>query len=272
MGHLMRSLVYAKNFTTVLFASKSNEKAFLPYRVMHIEDEEEFFDHIESLRPRRVVVDNYDFSLEHEKEFKKRFPDIRLVVFDDDYREHCCDEIVNHNICADKSRYPNPNIVTIIPPLIREEFVKIAKRRQRRKKGVRLFISMGGVDRHNYNLQVAKVLSHLRDIEIVIATTSANKNIKTLRRYAKGRKNIHLHVDSKEIARLMGDSDIVITAPSTMLAEALFLRVPFIAIKTADNQTEMAAYLKKHHLALLEGLNKTRFLVQFKKLKQRRRV
>ena len=42
LGHLKRSLVYAKRFDEVVYISKS-DKNFTPYKFIIIKDEEEFF-------------------------------------------------------------------------------------------------------------------------------------------------------------------------------------------------------------------------------------
>ncbi len=86
----------------------------MPYPLITIKDEDEFFAQVKKLKPKEVVVDNYNFTYNNEKDFKKRFSHIKLSIFDDDYREHFCDEIINHNISAKKENYPNPKIVKII--------------------------------------------------------------------------------------------------------------------------------------------------------------
>ena len=247
MGHLMRSLVYAKEFENVLYASKSNRKEFLPYELLTIKDEDDFFEYVEKLQPEQVVVDNYDFTLADEKEFKKRFPHIKLSVFDDDYREHFCDEIINHNICADKNRYPNPDKVKIIPPLIREEFHR--EKKNKREKIYDILIAMGGTDAGNLNIPILETLP--KSLRIALVTTSANAHLEKLKEYLQNKKNVTLHIDSKEIAKLMNQSKLAIVTPSVIIHEVLFMELPFIAIQTAKNQKELAEYLQKHHYPIL---------------------
>ena len=241
IGHLMRSLVYAKEFRDVLYVSKRGKKEFVPYELVTIQNEDEFFDYIEKLHPAQVVVDNYDFTLKDEKAFKKRFPTVKLSVFDDDYRQHHCDEIINHNISADKNRYPDPGIVTIIPPLIREEFHK--EKGITRKKIYDIFIAIGGTDTCNMNIPLLQALPH--SVSIAVVTTSTNANLKELQNFVHQKKNIALHVDSKEIAKLMNQSRIVITTPSVIIHEVLFMGIDFIAIKTESNQDDIFRYLQQ---------------------------
>ena len=254
-GHLMRSLVYAKNFDEVIYISTSDNTTSLPYTLIPVTDEEEFFKEVEKLQPSEVVVDNYNFTLAHEKTFKKRFATIKLSVFDDDYRKHHCDEIINHNISADINRYDNPAIVKIIPPLIREEFYK--EKGIQREKIYDVFIAMGGADTGGNTLPILQNLP--KHLHVVVVTTSANIHLEALKKYVDAREEITLHVDSKEIAKLMHQSRFGIITPSVIVHEALFIDLPFLAIKTADNQEDIYNYLQKKGYNVLERFNSSLF-------------
>lgn len=248
MGHLMRSLVFAKRFEKVVYVSKSNRKEFVPYELITIENEEAFFDYVEKLQPSQVVVDDYNFTFEHEKAFKRRFSDIKLIVFDDDYRNHFCDEIINHNISADKRKYPKPDIVTLIPPLIRDEFLR--EKKIKREKIYDLFIAMGGSDTGNLNIPILEVLPE--NLRVAVVTTSANGRLSTLKKYVKNRKNVILYIDSNEMAKLMNQSRFAIVAPSVIVHEVMFMQLPFLAFKTADNQNDIVKYLQQKDFHVCE--------------------
>lgn len=248
----MRSLVYAKKFGEVIYISKSDKKEFIPYKLITIQNEDEFFLQIDKLQPQQVLIDNYNFTLEHEKEFKKRFPTIKLSVFDDDYREHFCDKIVNHNISADINKYKNPHIVNIVPPLIRDEF-KIEEK-IKREKIYDVFVAIGGTDTSNINIPILKTLPE--SLHVALVTTSANANLYGLKTYVKDRPNISLHIDSKDIAKLINQSKFAIITPSVIIHEVLFMGLDFLAIKTADNQDDMYIYLEKNGYKVLEKFDK----------------
>ena len=248
MGHLMRSLVFAKRFEKVVYVSKSNRKEFVPYELITIENEEAFFDYVEKLQPSQVVVDDYNFTFEHEKAFKRRFSDIKLIVFDDDYRNHFCDEIINHNISADKRKYPKPDIVTLIPPLIRDEFLR--EKKIKREKIYDLLIAMGGSDTGNLNIPILEVLPE--NLRVAVVTTSANGRLSTLKKYVKNRKNVILYIDSNEMAKLMNQSRFAIVAPSVIVHEVMFMQLPFLAFKTADNQNDIVKYLQQKDFHVCE--------------------
>jgi len=248
LGHLKRSLVYAKQFDDVVYVSKSNEQELVPYPLKTVENEKEFFKIVKDLNPKQVIVDNYEFTLNHQKEFKKLFPHIKLSCFDDEYKEYHCDEIINHNLGVSVDRYKDKAIVKVIPPLIREEFEKEKKKRYR-KRGI--FLSLGGSDSANLTLRILKIVKNRR---IYLYITTANKNLKKIKRCAKIHKNIKLYIN-KDIAKGMAKSKFGIITSSTIAYEALYMGLPFIAIQTAKNQENLVKYLKEKKYTVLKDTN-----------------
>jgi len=245
LGHLKRTLVYAKRFENVLYISKSDQQELLEYPLITIKNEEEFFTHIQKLQPKEIVVDNYNFSLQDEIQVKKLLPDTKLTIFDDDYREHSCDEIINHNLGVKKERYKDPSKVTIIAPLIAKEFIE-AKKRRYSKKGI--FVSFGGSDPYNMSLKIVK---YLKGQQVDLYTTSQNRDLLRLKRYCFLHRNIKLHID-KNIARGMAQSFFGIITPSTMAYEAIYMDLPFLAIQVAKNQDTLVQYLKQKRYTVLD--------------------
>jgi UDP-2,4-diacetamido-2,4,6-trideoxy-beta-L-altropyranose hydrolase len=243
-GHLKRSLVYAKNFKDVVYISKA-DKNLTPYKFYHINNEKEFFELVKKLTPKEVIVDNYNFTFNYQKEFKRLFPNIKLTIFDDTYGDYFCDEIINHNLGVNKFKYKTPEKVKIIPPLIDEKFIKL-KNRKFKKDGI--FVSFGATDSAGIGLKVLKLLKNKK---INFYTTSANKNIKKLKRFAKLNKNIKLHIN-EDVALGMAKSKFAIITPSVISYEARFLKLPFFAIQIADNQKEIAKYFKKKRIRVIK--------------------
>lgn len=246
LGHLMRSLVYAKRFNEVVYISKSNQKEMLPYPLITIQNEEEFFLHVKKLQPKEVVIDNYAFTIEYQKKFKQLFPYIKLSCFDDEYKEYACDEIINHNLGAKKKYYKEPNKVKLITPLIREAFIKTKKRRYRKKE--KIVISFGGSDAKGLSL---RTLWLLRGLCVDLFITYHNKDIKKLKRFTFLHKNVTLHID-KEIAPILAQAKIAIVTPSTIAYEAIYLDTNFIAVQVAKNQDMLVRYLKKKRYTVLQ--------------------
>ena len=85
LGHLKRTLVYAQNFTNVIYVSKSNNKNHLLYPLYTISNEDEFFSIVKELQPKQVIVDNYGFTIKHQRAFKNLFPNIKLSIKENKY-------------------------------------------------------------------------------------------------------------------------------------------------------------------------------------------
>jgi len=257
LGHVMRDLVYAKEFNDVKFACQNlkgniNNKIPYPVHILKSNEPEELIELIKTLHVDTLIIDHYNISYKVEKQLKSKNSTMKIIVFDDDYKEHFCDEIINHNISADISKYATPDIVKIIPPLIRNEFKK--EKTIKREKNYDLFIAMGGTDSTNINIPILKTIPDSLNVSLV--TTSANANLDELKEYVTCRENISLHVDSKEVAKLMNQSKFAIVTPSVIIHEVLYMDMPFIAIKTADNQDDMYRFIKKEKKMILKEFDR----------------
>jgi UDP-2,4-diacetamido-2,4,6-trideoxy-beta-L-altropyranose hydrolase len=248
-GHLKRVEVFVKryNIKNALIICKKCKKKYTNLPVLKIKKEKEFFKKIKKLKPSWVIVDNYEFDYKKEKKFKKKFPKIKLSVFDDFYAKHFADEIINHNLGVKLDRYENPEIVKIIKPLIRDEFFK-AKRKKFKRKGI--FLSLGATDSKGLILKILKILKVKKPI-VNLYVTSANKNLEKIKKFCKINKWVKLHID-EDVAIGMAKSKFGIITPSTLAYEALFMNLPFIAIKVANNQKEMVKYLKQKRILVFK--------------------
>lgn len=267
-GHVMRDLVLAKQFPNdeVMFATRAlknnlNKKIKASgYELKRLKSNEleEFVLMVKSLKIDMVIIDHYGIDYTFEKELKKR-TGVKIMVLDDTYEKHHCDILLNHNIYADETRYKG-----LVPPscelrcgeeftLLRDEFYQAKEQKKESSSStVKLFLAMGGADTAELNIPILEALNEFKDIHTYVVTTSANKNLKQLKSYVKGKKNITLHVDSEEIAMIMAKTQMAIITPSVTLNEANFMELLFIPIQTADNQKEMVAFLEANEYPVLK--------------------
>ena len=273
LGHIMRDLVLAKKFkdANITFACQNLDGNIIdkiPYETVMLksDDIEELIKLIKEKDIELLVIDHYDINHEDEKRIKEG-TGVTVLSFDDTYEKHYCDIVLNHNIFADKKRYKNltPSWTKILCgkkyTLIRDEFKK-------EKKKKRVFLSMGGADTANLNIKILKVLKKFKDIKVDVITTDANKNLKKLKSYTKDKKWIKLHINSNKMAKLMKKADFAIITPSVVLHEVLYMELPFIAIKTADNQKEFIDYLKKKEYQAIEDFSKNALYNKLKQIKR----
>ncbi|MCD8543318.1 MAG: UDP-2,4-diacetamido-2,4,6-trideoxy-beta-L-altropyranose hydrolase [Sulfurospirillum cavolei] len=253
LGHIMRDLVLAQSLEgEVLFACQALEGNIIdqiPYDVSILQTNEpdELIELIRSLHVTFLVIDHYGIDAAYERAIKEA-TGVRILSFDDTYRAHHCDILLNHNLYADASFYTN-----LVPKgcelrcgsaytLIREEFKD--EKTITREKIYDVLIAMGGSDAGNLTLAILKILP--KSLHVSILTTSANAHLSELQRYVLGNPKITLHINSKEVAKIMNQSTLAIVTPSSIVYEVLFMELPFIAIKVASNQDDMYRYLEEH--------------------------
>ncbi|MEA3315622.1 MAG: UDP-2,4-diacetamido-2,4,6-trideoxy-beta-L-altropyranose hydrolase, partial [Campylobacterota bacterium] len=272
IGHIMRDLVLAKQYknSNITFATQNldgniNHKiieAKYKLKILKSNNIKELNNLIKKLQIDMIVIDNYDINYKFEKQLKNKNLTLKILSFDDTYEKHYCDILLNHNIGAYKKRYKN-----LVPKncdircgtkytLLRDEFIKEKNKIYKPNKNKTIFIAMGGADHTNVNIKILKTLNSFNNIKINIVTTTANQNLKELKKYCKNKSWIDLNINSTKIAKLMKKSDFAIVTPSVTLNEVYFMNLPFIAIKTANNQKDIYRYLKTKKYNVLKKFNK----------------
>lgn len=276
-GHIMRDMVLAnRDFADdrVIFATQN-----LPGNINHKIDEAgyekillesgdivEFIETILPLNPETVVIDHYGIDYRDEKRIKEA-TGATLFVLDDTYERHHCDVLLNHNVSADEKKYKDliPKVCEIRCgdkyTLIRDEFLEAKERQSHLSvessyERPQVLIAMGGADHSQINIQILESLKGY-DAEVHVVTTTANRGLEALKRYVSSHERIVLHIETNRMAELLTASDLAIVSPSVVLNEVIFLGVPFIAIKTAENQEEMYLYLAEQGYPVLEQFDST---------------
>ena len=263
-GHIMRDLVLASKYkdANIVFAVQDlngniNHKiveAGYKIEILSSNDIEELDKLIKKLNIDMIVIDHYGIDETYEKQLKIKNSTLKILSFDDTYEKHHCDILLNHNISADERRYKE-----LVPTecklrcgsdytLLREEFYK--EKAIKREKIYDVFVAMGGADTQNLNIQLLELLPHY--FKVAVVTTMANKNLEELKAYVKNKESIELHIDSTQIAKLMNESKFAIVTPSVTVNEVYFMELPFLAIKTAENQDDIFEYLLKNNYLVLK--------------------
>ncbi|MCK5294513.1 MAG: UDP-2,4-diacetamido-2,4,6-trideoxy-beta-L-altropyranose hydrolase [Arcobacteraceae bacterium] len=286
-GHIMRDLVLATQYKddNIIFAvqdldgdinHKIKESGY-KIEILNSNNIKEVKELIKKYNIDMLVIDHYDIDYKYEKKLKKQNKDLKILSFDDTYEKHYCDILLNHNISGDKKKYKGlvPKICELRCgskyTLLRDEFIMMKKEKKKKEKNIKtIFIAMGGADHSNLNIKILKVLKQFiqknvkykNNIKVNLVTTTANQNLKELKNYCKDDSWIQLHINSTKLAKLMKKSDFAIVTPSVTLNEIYFMKIPFIVIKTANNQKDIYAYLKKKRYNTLSQFNKSALLYQ----------
>lgn len=268
LGHIMRDLVLAKKYKNdeIHFACqdlKGNINSTIPYplHVLSSNETEELIKLIKELCIDLLIIDNYEINYKTEKYIKEK-TGAKILCIDDTYEKHFCDILLNPNIYAEKKRYEGlvPHHCELLcgrkQSLLRDEFVK--EKKITREKLYDVLLLMGGSDSANLNLPILESLPN--SLHVSVVTTSANANLQALKEYISSKSNITLHVNPKEVAKLLNQSKLAIITPSGVVHEVLFMDVPFIAIQTAINQSHMYDYLQNKGYDTIKQFDKNTFL------------
>jgi len=272
LGHIMRDLVLASTYkdSNITFATQDlkgniNSKILdskYNLEILDSNSKKELVKLIKKLNIDLLVIDHYKINYKKERYIKEK-TGVTILSFDDTYEKHHCDILLNHNLGADQEKYKS-----LVPKkcklrcgsrytLLRDEFIKEKKKRT-------VFLAMGGADHSNINVKILKVLEQFESININLVTTTANKNLAKLKDFCDDKSWIKLHIDSNKIAKLMKESDFAIVTPSVILNEVYFMKLPFIAIKTANNQKDIYNYLKEKKFNVLKKLNSKKLVSKIK--------
>ena len=267
-GHIMRDLVLASKYkdANIVFAVQDlngniNHKiveAGYKIEILSSNDIEELDKLIKKLNIDMIVIDHYGIDETYEKQLKIKNSTLKILSFDDTYEKHHCDILLNHNISADERRYKD-----LVPTacelrcganytLLREEFYK--EKAIKREKVYDVFIAMGGADTQNLNIQLLELIPNY--FKIAVVTTTANKNLEALKAYTENQESIDLHINSTQIAKLMNESKFAIVTPSVTVNEVYFMELPFLAIKTAENQEDIFKYLLNNGYKVVDSFEK----------------
>jgi len=273
-GHIMRDLVlahkYVKKGYNVKFATQNLDGNINNYIINNnfeivpllSNKESELLEIIKKLNIDMIIFDSYEVDYNYEKYIKKQ-ANIKIFSFDDTYEKHYCDILLNHNICGEEKKYKK-----LVPKkcklkcgskytLLRDEFIENKKKNKKnKKKNKNIFLAMGGADTASLNISILEILKNFENIKVNIITTNANKNLQELKKYCKNKSWMKLHINSTKIAKIMAKSDLAIITPSVILNEIYYMKVPFVAIKTAKNQIYMYRFLKKMNYTVLNKFNR----------------
>ncbi len=260
LGHIMRDLVLSQRYpdANITFACQDLrgniiDKIPYPVHILKSNDPKELIELIKAQKIEMVILDHYDIDEVFEKQVKEE-TGIIVMSLDDTYEKHYCDILLNHNISADKNRYSG-----LVPTycelqcgsdytLIRDEFKH--EKTISREKVYDIFIAMGGADTANITPEILKTLGE--GLRVCVITTTSNAHLNELENYVNEKKNITLHINANDVAKLLHQSRFAIITPSVMVHEVLFMEIPFVAIKTAENQNDIFHYLKEHHYDVRE--------------------
>lgn len=234
----------------------------------------------EAALPQRntfILVDSYYVTEKYLAALKKR---ITTIYMDDIYAfSYPVDMLINYNIYGEEMGYEKDAafadtkllLGTEYVPL-REEFAAGAGYAQSRKEfseGVEnvtpaadggILITTGGSDSFNLAGQLlmeAMKYDALKEKEYHVVSGSLNPHIGELQALAQKHENIHIHCNVTNMAELMAESEVALSAGGSTLYELCAVGVPVIAFSFAENQERLVQTFVKRGIAQYGGNYRT---------------
>lgn len=228
-------------------------------------------------RNTSILVDSYYVTEKYLAALKKR---ITTIYMDDIYAfSYPVDMLINYNIYGEEMGYEKDAafadtkllLGTEYVPL-REEFSAGAGYVQSRKvlslgaanvtpaADGGILITTGGSDSFNLAGQLlmeAMKYDALKEKEYHVVSGSLNPHIGELQALAQKHENIHIHCNVTNMAELMAESEIALSAGGSTLYELCAMGVPVIAFSFAENQERLVQTFVKRGIAQYGGSYRT---------------
>ncbi len=222
-----------------------------------------FLPIIEQNRPSVLFVDSYFVTSDYLKKIWDLMKAIygKLVYIDDVLAfPYPCDVILNYNIysldkeedykslyCRGKMLRPKFLLGTSYVPL-REEFQNISERVVR-KNVQNIFISTGGTDYEHLTTEIVKEVKRCKSqYRFCFVIGEMNKDKEIIHDISRDDSRIILFDNVKQMAKLMVDCDIAISASGSTLYELCAAQIPTITYILADNQILSAKGFHNYHI------------------------
>ena len=228
-------------------------------------------------RNTAILVDSYYVTEKYLAALKKR---ITTIYMDDIYAfSYPVDMLINYNIYGEEMGYEKDAAFVDTKLLLganyvplREEFSAGAGYVQSRKalslgaanvmpaEEGGILITTGGSDSFNLAGQLlmeAMKYDALKEKEYHVVSGSLNPHIGELQALAQKHENIHIHCNVTNMAELMAENEVALSAGGSTLYEFCAMGVPVIAFSFAENQERLVQTFVKRGIAQYGGNYRT---------------
>ena len=192
----------------------------------------------------------------------KRFGRVFLL---DDMQQHAfpADGVINYNLFASEEKYRElygtkiPQYLGAPYVPVRQQFCKASADYELADRVTDLLITTGGGDRDNIAGEILEELCEhcLKDrkVRYHLVVGKFNPNRDRLEQYAAEHPEVILHCDVQDMAGLMAQCQLAVTAGGTTIYELAVLGVPFVCFSYAENQEGLTEWIGKQGIAGYAG-------------------
>ncbi len=215
-------------------------------------------------KPHVILIDSYYVTDSYLMQLKKCMAGFSLVMMDD-MQEHAypADAVVNYNVSAEREVYHKLYAAgqSNTALYLGNRYVPVRKQFFNRpyqvaKKVKSVLITTGGGDVDNI---AGRILKALLEVD---KTEKLNYNLILGRFYPKLQEMlelaaenpcIHIHHDVQDMATLMQECDLAITAGGSTIYELAAVGIPLICFSYAKNQELLTEYIGREKIAGFAG-------------------
>lgn len=263
IGHVMRCLAFGQyardQGTEVAFLTRCPPHIEARLRAEHFEVQvlspqplrnNDYFERLEALCTERsaqwVLLDGYQFGESCHQSLRGLTS--HLAVFDDtaSLPFYDVDLIINQNLRSERLNYRTPADTRLLLGVkyaqLRQEFrAHLNWSRPRKERATRLLVTVGGGDIRRPILKILDALLTVAPaLEVTLVCGAAGETINEITAHAATRiHECRLMHSPDDMAQLMAQADVAITASGSTLWETAFMELPSITLILAENQREV---------------------------------
>lgn len=211
---------------------------------------------LESEKVDWLVSDHYALDARWHRILRPHVGHI-MVIDDLADRSLDCDLLLDQNIGRKEADYDGlvplhcKRLIGWNFVLLRSEFAPLCASSQARNRfhSVRqILVSMGGMDINNNIIDVLNALGRANlpeNIRVLVVISSQAPHLAALQRYIKLLSfSVELHIDIDNIAQIMVESDLAISASGLTAYELACMGIPMILLPVSEIQRTIAARIK----------------------------
>ena len=199
-----------------------------------------------------ILVDSYFVTASYLAALKKFCRKLYLM---DDLQEksYPVDGVINYNVFADPALYARMYEGQDTELLLGSRYVPIRPeflhhRVEPSREVKQVLITTGGGDADNIGGRILEAIYRER-ITFHLVAGRFNPHLEELNAFARLHPNVQIHSNVSDMAGLMAQCDLAVTAGGTTIYELAALGIPFFCFSYAQNQEALTRYIGGHRIA-----------------------
>ena len=273
-GHIMRCVTIAERLEDIgesvcFLLCEEESKMFVDGKFDYIMLKTDFYDNEAEVREilkiikgqsktKKILLDLYKFDASYMKQLGKS---VKLITFDDMFSETFpVDLLINYNMYYSLYDYKTRYAGKKTKLLLGGSYVPLRKGFQFEKKNFvmknTIMMLCGGGDKLHFLLELVKKYignTNVNKYNLIVVVGALNQDYEELKKIEEHYSQVKVLKNISNMAEVMCNVDLVVSAAGTVLYESCSLRVPTIFFCIADNQLMDAKFWNTEGLMVYAG-------------------